>query len=119
MAKITAQEQHRLAMNIVGKYLEKNGYEFIAINSELGTNPQFVCYKDKQLSFVLVKNVLYPEDPNRYDPIWIESMKLHAITKKAELYYAGVGLANAEDMEAELSTDSNYYVKFDGLIRVH
>lgn len=118
MAKLTAEELHRLAMNTVGKYLEKNGYEFIAINSSLGTNPQFVCYKDKQLSFVLVKNVLYPDDPGRYDTIWMESMKHHAKEKKAELYYAGVGFANAMNMEEDLDSDSNYYIKFDGIVRI-
>ena len=52
-------ELHSLAMNIVGKELEKNSFEFLSINSSLNKNPQFVCTKNKQLYFVIVKVVLW------------------------------------------------------------
>ena len=43
-------------MNIVGKDLEAKGYEFLAINSQLKRNPQFVCIdKNNQRYFVIVK----------------------------------------------------------------
>ena len=38
--KLTRQESHNLAMNLVGEELEKDGYEFLAINSDLKKNPQ-------------------------------------------------------------------------------
>ena len=37
MEVLTQQELHNLAMNIVGKKLEKMGYEFQAINSKKKT----------------------------------------------------------------------------------
>ena len=49
------EELHRLAMNIIGKDLEKDNYEFLSINSSLEKNPQFVCTKNKQLYFIIVK----------------------------------------------------------------
>ena len=53
---LTEQEIHNLAMNIVGKDLEAKGYEFIAINSQLKRNPQYVCIdKNNQRYFVIVK----------------------------------------------------------------
>jgi len=46
---LSKQELHNLAMNHVGKDLESRGFEFIAINSKLKKNPQFVCIdKNKQ-----------------------------------------------------------------------
>ncbi len=44
---LTEQELHNLAMNIVGKDLEEQGFEFMGINSELKKNPQFVALKEK------------------------------------------------------------------------
>lgn len=60
---LTEQELHNLAMNIVGKQLEEAGFEFLAVNSELRKNPQFVCTKDKKLRFIVVKSIGYPGDP--------------------------------------------------------
>ena len=40
---LSSQELHNLAMNHVGKDLESRGFEFIAVNSKLKKNPQFVC----------------------------------------------------------------------------
>lgn len=52
MQILTAQELHNLAMNIVGKKLEKMGYEFQAINSQLKRHPQFVLFKKVNLRFL-------------------------------------------------------------------
>ena len=38
-------EKHQLAMNIVGKELEVENYEFLSVNSQLKKDPQFVCTK--------------------------------------------------------------------------
>ncbi|MDC1417017.1 hypothetical protein N8130_00565, partial [Flavobacteriaceae bacterium] len=61
------EELHRLAMNIIGKDLEKDNYEFLSINSSLEKNPQFVCTKNKQLYFIIVKAILYPENPKTFE----------------------------------------------------
>ena len=37
---LSKQDMHNLAMNIVGKDLESQGFEFIAINSKLKKHPQ-------------------------------------------------------------------------------
>ena len=53
---LNKQELHNLAMNIVGEDLEEQGYEFVAINSQLKRNPQYVCIdKNAQYYFVIVK----------------------------------------------------------------
>lgn len=112
----TDQELHRLAMTTAGKKLENKNFEFLAINSELKKNPQFVAKKDGHLSFVLVKYVLYPDDPEKYDTIWMEMMKGHAKAKEARLYFIGVGFANSDEMDKRPNKNSDILIKFSGRI---
>lgn len=118
MSVLTAQELHNLAMNIVGKDLEKNGYEFMAVNSELKKDPQFVCLKNKKLHFIIVKAVTYPEDPKKYDVVLLETMRAHALKFKARTWYAGVGLANATDYHKPVNKEDNYIVNYNGIIEI-
>lgn len=118
MAELTEQELHQLAMNIVGKELENDGFEFLAVNSKLKKNPQFVALKEKQLHFVVVRAVLYPDDPNDYDKDLITKVKEHASKFEAITHFAGVGLANSTDYEKPIDTDSDYVVNYNGLIIV-
>lgn len=105
-------------MNIVGKHLEANGFEFVAINSALGKNPQFVCTKEKQLSFVVVRSISYPEDPKEYDTVLLDKIKAHAEKSNAQVFYAGVGLVNAKEYKLPLYLNEEYIVDFDGLIAI-
>lgn len=115
--ELTPQELHNLAMNIAGKELEKQGFEFLAINSSLSVLPQYVCVdKDNILHFVVVKLVLYPSNPAVYDPVWAESFKLFAQGKKAKVLYAGIGLANASNYEKPISKTDDYVINFEGFI---
>ncbi|MFC5046843.1 Na(+)-translocating NADH-quinone reductase subunit F [Aquimarina hainanensis] len=113
---LTKQELHNLAMNIVGKELEKRGFEFIAINSTLGKQPQFVCIDaSKQRYFVVVKAVAYPDNPHNYDMIWMESFKKHAREHEAKVFYAGVGLSNASDPSQPVYYNEDYTLEYAGL----
>ncbi|TRZ41402.1 Na(+)-translocating NADH-quinone reductase subunit F [Robertkochia solimangrovi] len=118
MNELTEQELHNLAMNIVGKDLEKQGFEFMAVNSKLKKDPQFVCLKDKKLHFVVVKAISYPENPEEYDVIYMETMRAHAQKFKARTFYAGVGLANATDLEKPLIKNQDYIVNYNGIIEI-
>lgn len=120
MHVLTEQELHNLAMNIVGKQLEEEGFEFLAVNSELRKNPQFVCTKDKKMRFVVVKAIRYPGDPKdieffRSD---LTKMKDHALKFEARTFYAGVGLVNATDYNLPVYLDEEYIVDFDGLVEI-
>lgn len=112
---LTKQELHNLAMNIVGKDLEDNGYEFLGIKSDLKSNPQFVALREKKLHFVVVRAVIYPDDPRDYDKIFMEKIRDHAIKFNARTFYAGVGLANSENYEIPVSRDQDYVVNYEGL----
>lgn len=118
MEKLSEKELHNLAMNIVGEEMEKQGFEFLGINSELKKNPQFVGLKNKELHFVIVRAVTYPEDPKKYDTIFMQTIKEHALKFKAKAYWAGVGLANARDYNFPVSKNDDYVVNYAGLQEV-
>ncbi|WP_144962240.1 Na(+)-translocating NADH-quinone reductase subunit F [Gillisia sp. Hel_I_86] len=113
--QLTDQELHNLAMNIVGKELEDDGYEFLGVNSQLKRNPQFVALKEKKLNFVIVRAIPYPVDPKYYDPWFMKEIKEHALKFNAKTYYAGVGIANSEDYDKPVLKDEKYIVNYEGL----
>ena len=113
---LTQQELHNLAMNHVGNDLEKRGFEFIAINSQLRKHPQFVCIdKNKQYYFVIVKAVLLPDNPNNYDVVWMESFKKHARDNNAKVLYAGVWLGNPDGEKLPIYLDEDYLLEYNGI----
>ncbi|MBU2995028.1 Na(+)-translocating NADH-quinone reductase subunit F [Cellulophaga baltica] len=118
MKALSEQELHNLAMNIVGKQLEENGFEFMAVNSQLKKNPQFVCLKDKKLHFVVVKCISYPDDPRKFDLSSFDKIKDHALKFEAETFFAGVGLVNAKDYEKPVYLNEDYVVDYEGLIKL-
>lgn len=118
--ELKRQELHQMGMNVVGKHLEENGFEFLAIKSEFGSSPQFVCMKnEKEVFFVLVRTVTFPENPENYDESWMLKMKRHAIDKKARLLYAGVGIADANDMMAQPRKGQESFINYKGLVEIN
>ena len=119
MQVLTAQELHNLAMNIVGEKLREMGYEFQAINSQLKRHPQFVLYKKGEPTiFVLVKATNNIQKPNEYDVLWMETFKNHALKQNAKVWFAGVGIANAESVENPVFKDQPYYIAFEDFIKI-
>ena len=116
--ELTAQELHNLAMNIVGKDLETQGFEFLGVNSKLNRNPQFVALKDKNLHFVVVRAVAYPDDADRYDPVLLKKIKEHAEKFEAKTFYAGVGLGHGSDYGKPVIKDEAYTMIYNGLQEV-
>ncbi|OIQ41338.1 MAG: Na(+)-translocating NADH-quinone reductase subunit F [Bacteroidetes bacterium MedPE-SWsnd-G1] len=114
--ELTKQELHYLAMNIVGKDLEKRGFEFIAIESNLRKQPQFVCIdKKNQRYFVIAKAILLPNDPHTFDVIKMETFKEHAREHDAKVLYAGVGLGNPEGDHLPIIKDEEYLLEYAGI----
>ena len=107
---------HNLAMNLVGRDLEKRGFEFIAVNSKLKKHPQFVCIdKNKQYFFVIVRVVILPENPNNYDVVWMETFKKHAQKHNAKVLYAGVGLGNPNGEDLPIYLNEEYLLEYNGI----
>ena len=113
--KLTTQESHNLAMNIVGEELEKDGYEFLAINSNLKKNPQFVVLKNKETFFVVVRPVHSFENTENYKNIDIKPILEHAKQHNAKLYYAGVWLGHGIDINKPVINGEDYSFVYAGL----
>lgn len=112
---LTEQELHNLAMNIVGKDMEAQGFEFMGVNSKLKKDPQFVGLKNRDLHFVIVRAVRYPQDANVYDPVFMQTIKSHADKFEAKTYYAGVGLGHGTDYAKPVLKDEDYTMVYKGL----
>lgn len=113
--ELTEQELHNLAMNIVGKALEEDGYEFLGINSKLKRDPQFVALKNKKLHFVVVRAVSYPQNADEYDEALMQKVKNHADKFEARTFYAGVGLGHGSDYGKPVIKDEDYTMIYNGL----
>ena len=118
MKFLNEKELHYLAMNIVGKALEADGFEFLSVNSQLKKDPQFVCLKNKKLHFIIVRAIKYPEDPTIYDNFLVNKVKKHALKFDALTFYAGVALANAIDYNKPIIKDQEYIVEYNGIIEI-
>lgn len=118
MRPLSEQELHNLAMNIVGKELEAQGYEFMGVNSKPKKNPQFVCLKDKDLHFIVVRSVVFPKDPKKYDTGLMDKMRENAKKHNGKVYFAGVGLYNALDQSLPVLLNEKYIIDYDGLIEL-
>lgn len=118
MKPLSEQELHNLAMNIVGKELEDAGFEFMGVNSKKGKNPQFVCLKEKNLHFIVVRPVAYPDNPAEYDQALMKKVREHAMKFEARTYYAGVGLSNAGNQNLPVYLNEEYIVEYEGLIEI-
>ena len=118
MKALSKQELHNLAMNIVGKQLETEGYEFIGVNSKPKKNPQFVCLKEKERYFIVVRNVTYPNNPRVYDRVLLKKVKTLANKQNGRAFYAGVGLSNPEDPTLPIYLNEPYVVNYGGLIEI-
>ena len=108
-------ELHQLAMKTVGDDLTAQGYEFVAVNSELKKDPQFVCKKDKQLIFVVVKAFVYPANPREYNQELLDKIKSHAEKYDATVCFAGVGFARADNYDLPLTKSQPYAINYEGL----
>ena len=118
MEELTEKQLHHLAMDIVGKRMEEEGFEFMTVNSELKKDPQFVCLKDKKLHFVIVRAISYPNNPLKYDSTFMETVRAHAENFEAKTYYAGVGLAHAYKYELPIKKNDSYAINFQGLQKI-
>lgn len=114
MEILNEQELHNLAMNVVGEDLQEKGFEFLAINSELKRNPQFVAIKGRNVYLVVVRAIPYPLNPKEYDKKLMRQMTDHALKVKAGVFWAGVGLANARDYLLPVSKEEDFIVNYSG-----
>ena len=115
---LSGQEMHNLAMKIVGDQLKKSGYEFLSVNSKLKKDPQFVCLKDKEVFFVIIRAVRFPNNPDYFNLDDFKKIIEHAKGFKAQIFYAGVGLGNPKNLKLKLEKNQSYIINYNGLKKI-
>lgn len=117
---MTTAEIHDFGIEVVFRYLKKEGHEIVSVNTDISLNPQVVARKGGQLEFIIVRTACYPSKGQ----IENDQMALHCIEHadrhKATCYFAGVGIANADGKtDAEMAAPvrgAGYHVSFEGLV---
>lgn len=112
--EFTEEEIHYIGMNFIGEELQKMGFEFLAVNSQLKKHPQFVTYKKgAQNIFVMVKTSLPPEDYTRTPQVATQVLA-KANEQEALLWFAGVGVTHVDDTTKPPIKGEPYKILFNG-----
>ena len=116
---MTKEEIHDFGIEVVFKYLKKDGYEIISVNTDLKYNPQIIASKDGTKAFIAVRTDCYPNKGVLEESTHFEMIK-HADKNGATPYFASVGICNSSgENEEEMSKPvkgAGFYVSFMGLL---
>jgi hypothetical protein len=119
---MTEAEIHDFAVEVVVGYLRREGHQIVAVNAELGANPQIVAKKNNQLEFVVVRTACYPQK-GTLNASFKPKCIAHAEGSAAICYFASVGIANSSGKsDAEMAVPIKgvgFYVAFDGIELLH
>ena len=117
--EFTKEEIHYAGMNFVGEELQKMGYEFLGVNSKPNKHPQFVIFKSGEpITFVMVKTEIFPNDFNQL-PNVADKVIAHAKKQDSSVWFAGVGLCDANDEKLPPSKGKDYKILFNGFKKLH
>ncbi len=115
---LQGQELLNFAMNIVKQNeLDPNGYKIVAATEQLDKIPNFVCEKDGETIFIVVKAAIAPEEAR----MSVEQKKHileHARQFGAKCFFApvGIGSHDPERFAASLALKNDgYLIKYTGL----
>lgn len=115
-------EIHDFGVEVVFGFLQREGHEIVAVNTDPAINPQIVAKKDGHLEFVVVRTACYPEQ-GMLEPLGRAKCIEHADKSGAICYFASVGIANASGAnDAEMACPvkgAGYHVAFKGIELLH
>lgn len=120
--QMTRAEIHDFGVEVVFGFLQREGHEIVAVNTDPSINPQIVARKNGQLEFVVVRTACYPGKGELDAPSKANCIA-HAEKSGAICYFASVGIANASgttDAEMALPVKgAGYHVAFSGIELLH
>ena len=65
-----------------------------------------------------MRPILGGDDPDVYDPTFMEKVRQKAVEHEGDTYWAGVGLYDVADPTAPLEQGKSYQVDFRGLLKI-
>jgi hypothetical protein len=116
---MSEDEIHDFGIGIVFEYMQKDGFEILAVRTNRNINPQILGRKGDQLVHVVVRTACYPEKGSIESEELALQLIAYAEEKSAVCYFASVGIANAEATnEVEMARPLKgvgYFVAYEGL----
>ena len=119
--KMTNEELHFLGIKVVYKDLIDRGYKVLNVRKEFDVNPQILVEINDSKALIMVKTARFP-NMGVLVPEIASQVKELAIKHKANLFFASVGIANAngdtDEEMAEPEVGGEYYINYKGLTQI-
>lgn len=119
--KMTNDELHFLGIKTVYKDLIDRGYKVLNVRKEIDVNPQILAEINDCKALIMVRTARFPNMGVLIPEIAAQVKEL-AIKHKANLFFASVGIANAngdtDEEMAEPEVGGEYYINYKGLTQI-
>lgn len=119
--KMNEDELHFLGIKVVYKDLVDKGHKVLNVRKEPDVNPQILAEIDGGKALIVVRTARYPH-MGVLQPHIAAKIRDLAIKHKAGMYFASVGIANANgDSDEEMAqpvVDGEYYINYKGLTKL-
>ena len=102
-------DHHHHEEHFVSKYIFSQDHKMIS--KQYLISGLFMGIIGIAMSLLFRLQLAWPEEPN---VLFVETFINHAKSKKAKVLFAGVGIANAEDLEQPIYTNSDYVINYNG-----
>lgn len=117
---MTQAEIHDFGVEVVFGSMKKDGYEIVAVNTDISKNPQIIAKKDGNLCFVVVRTACFPKKGEIASQEEFLHLLEGAQKHNAIPYFAAVGIcyADAKD-EKEAGTPfkgAPFHIAYNGLL---
>ncbi|MFC0877044.1 hypothetical protein ACE01N_10630 [Saccharicrinis sp. FJH2] len=118
--RMNEEELHFLGIKVVYKDLVDKGHKVLNVRKEMDINPQILAEIDGNKALIVVRTARYPH-MGVIPPHVAAQVRELAVKHKANMYFASVGIANANgenDEEMALPVvDGEYYINYKGLTK--
>ena len=115
------EELHFLGIKVVYKSLVDKGIKVLNVRKEMDVNPQVLAEINNAKALIIVRTARFPE-MGVLRPEIVGKMQDLAKKHKAGLYFASVGIANANgDSDEEMAqpvVGGEYYINYKGLTQI-
>ena len=118
--RMNEEQLHFLGIKVVYKDLVDKGHKVLNVRKEMDVNPQILAEIDGNKALIVVRTAFFPY-MGVLQPHIASQVRDVAAKHKADMYFASVGIANANgDSDEEMAqpvVDGEYYINYKGLTK--
>lgn len=119
--RMSDQDLHFLGIKAVYKSLVDQGVKVLNVRKEMDVNPQILAEIEGERALIMVRTARFPDMGVLYPQIAAQVKEL-AQKRKAKLFFASVGVANANgETDEEMANPvigGEYYINYKGLTQI-